>query len=80
LGDLWGSGATWGSGSSWGGPYTPYCFVMPALTRQVCQSVSFTISDQQSANFNEGCSISGLTIEVGIKQGLAKVPTIVKFG
>lgn len=78
--DLWGSGAVWGSDTVWGGPYSPYHFVLPALTRQKCQSISFTISDSQSSNYNEGYSISGLTLMVGMKQGINKVPKVNKFG
>lgn len=75
----WGSGPTWGSDSTWGGLYTPYQFV-GYLQQQLCQSLSIAFEDSQSSGYNEGYSISGLTLEVGTKRGLNKVNIGNRFG
>jgi hypothetical protein len=78
--NLWGSGYTWGSDDVWGGRYSPYHFVIPTLTQQKCQSIAFSIQDTQESSPNEGYSITGLTLEVGTKRGLNKVPYANKIG
>lgn len=78
--NVWGDSEVWGSDEVWGGEYTPYQFILPALARQKCQAISFEIWDTQSSGFNEGYSISGLTLKVGVKSGLNKVPARNKVG
>jgi hypothetical protein len=78
--NTWGSSGTWGSDSIWGGTYTPYHFVIPSLHRQTCQALSITIQDSQDSGYNEGYSISGITLEIGTKRGLNKVPQANKLG
>lgn len=78
--NTWGGDDNWGSGAVWGGYFQPYQFVLPALTRQKCQAISFTISDNQDSAYNEGYSISTLTLEAGMKRGLNKVPATHKIG
>ena len=71
--NTWGSSATWGSDGVWGGEYSPYQFIVH-LTRQQCQNIRVTVTDKQSSGYNEGYSISGITLRVGLKPGLARVP------
>ncbi len=78
--NLWGSSATWGSDDVWGGHYTPYHFVIPSLQRQTCQAISVSLEDNQSSGYNAGYSITGITLEVGVKRGLNKVPIANKVG
>jgi hypothetical protein len=43
-------------------------------TNQLCEAVQVTVEDNQSSNFGEGYSISGLAFEVGVESGLQRVP------
>lgn len=48
--------------------------------RQKCTSIQLTLSDSQTSNFNEGLSLSAIGIELGIKQGLNKLPAANSVG
>lgn len=51
--------------------------IFPA--RQKCESIQFTFTDVQTSGFNEGFSISDLTLEVGGKGGVFKLPASQSF-
>lgn len=48
--------------------------------RQKCEAIQFSFVDSQIAPFNEGFSISDLTLEVGVKTGADKLPASQSFG
>lgn len=48
--------------------------------RQKCEAIQLSFADSQIAPFNEGFSISDLTLEVGIKSGADKLPASQSFG
>lgn len=51
--------------------------------QQKCQAIQFTIQDlppPNPADFGHGCDLSELTLEVGMKKGLFKVPASQKYG
>lgn len=72
-GTTYGSGATYGSESYYGGQFTAYQFSVRSA-RPRCQSLRLTIEDNQSSDYNEGFSISGITLEVKIKSGTNRLP------
>ncbi len=68
---FWGDGDTWGSDSVWGGEFPLYQFSITP-TKQKCQAMRISIEDVQSSDYNEGFSLSALTLLVGQKKGLFK--------
>lgn len=48
--------------------------------RQKCEAIRLTLTDVQIAGFNEGFNISDLTLEVGLKSGVNKLPASQSFG
>lgn len=47
---------------------------------QKCETFQFTINDSQVSPYGEGFSISAITLEVGSKQGLNKLPAAASYG
>lgn len=47
---------------------------------QACESLKISIEDSQVSPFGEGYSLSALAFEVGIKQGLNKLPAAQSYG
>jgi hypothetical protein len=59
---------------AYGGTFQPYQWRFD-LAQQKCQAVKFTIQDLPEATASgEGMSLTSLAFEVGVKQGLNKVP------
>jgi hypothetical protein len=74
----YGDGTPYGSGDTlYGGAYQLYQWEL-RFKRQKCQSIRISIEDVQDSNFDAGYSVSSLTFEVGIKQGLN--PNTSRFG
>ena len=48
--------------------------------QQKCEAFKLTIGDSQTSSFGEGFSFSGINLEVGIKQGLFKMPASSSYG
>lgn len=48
--------------------------------RMKCETLQVTLEETQSAAFGQGLSISGLGMEVGLKQGLNKLPASQSYG
>jgi hypothetical protein len=60
------------------GPYLAEYRVF--LQRQKCTSMQFSVYDTQTVSIGESYSISAMSFEVGIKQGLNKLPAIQSVG
>lgn len=71
--NLWGSGASWGLPSPWGGNWSPYVFQINC-TRQKCSSIKIKINDSQTAPFNEGFTLNGMLLEVGVFNNGMRIP------
>jgi len=75
--NTYGSVSPYGSEPIYGGSFNPY-FFRTHLDQQKCTSIRIKVEDiqeylpSQTENFNEGFSISGLTLEFGIKSGNLK--------
>lgn len=50
------------------------------MPQQKCEAFQLTIGDSQTSPFGEGFSISAITLEVGLKQGLFKMPSSSSYG
>jgi hypothetical protein len=61
------------NGDIYGGDYVPYQFRIH-LKQQKCTALRVKIEDTQSAPFNEGFNLSGITLQVGIKPSTYKLP------
>lgn len=61
---VWGGDPTWGYSSPWGGEYVPYIHRVD-FAKQSCTNFRIKISDSQQSPYNEGYSISAITIEWG---------------
>jgi len=68
----YGDVSPYGSEVVYGGNYPLYQFRYQ-VPRQKCEAIQFTFYDSQSDTVGEGYQLSGLAIEVGIKQGLNKM-------
>ncbi len=44
------------------------------IARQKCQAIRFTITDTPVTSAYSGCNFSGITLELGMKKGSAKLP------
>lgn len=58
--------------SIYGGAWLPYQFRV-FMSQQKCQAVQLTLEDVQTSP-GEGLSLSAISLEVGVKRGLKKVP------
>lgn len=61
------------NGGTYGGDYLPYLFRIH-LAQQKCTSIRIKLEDIQTSDFNEGLTISGISLEVGAKKGPVKLP------
>ena len=50
------------------------------IKQQKCESIKIDIQETPSATLGEGCQISNLAFEVGIKKGLNKIPAAKSYG
>jgi len=67
-----GSDATFGASEVFGGEYPLYQWRVN-LTRQTSQAVQITIQDTQSSDYGQGMTLSGITLEAGVKKGSDKI-------
>ncbi len=77
----WGSEATWGAGDVWGGSASgrDYQF-QHRFKRQKCQSVRLEFEDLSAgAPLGASFELSEIALEVGTKNGIARMPTTRKF-
>ena len=72
-GTTYGSDPTYGASAVYGGTSQPYQFGLH-LERQKCMAVRVSVEDVQSSGYNEGVAINAITLLVGVKKGLNKVP------
>ena len=75
--NTYGSDATYGASTTYGGNGALYQFRLN-LAIQKCQSIKICIEDLQD-EVGEGLSLSGITFQVGVKQGTNKLPAANKF-
>lgn len=77
----YGDDSPYGEGSPYGGEDPTYQFELN-FARQKCESIKVSIEDLISDpyDYGESLSISAINLEVGIKQGLNKLPAIRRFG
>lgn len=68
----YGDSSPYGSESVYGGNFPLYQFRYQ-VPRQKCEAIQFVIEDSQAEEIGEGYQLSGLAVEVGIKQGLNKL-------
>lgn len=68
----YGDSSPYGSELVYGGKYPLYQFKYQ-VPKQKCQSIQFTFYDSQTDSDGEGYQLSGLAVEVGVKQGLNKL-------
>lgn len=61
----WGADGYWGGSTPWGGDWQPYVF-QANCSRQKCSSIRIKINDIQTAEFNEGFTLSNMLLEVGL--------------
>ncbi len=74
----YGADSPYGEGSPYGGEFPRYEFdVRPS--RQKCTAIRVSIEDQQSSAYNEGLSLSALTVEYGVKNGANKLGSRRRF-
>lgn len=79
-GDIFGSDVTFGSGAIFGGVSMARVYQWRLfLTRQKCEAIQITIEDQQYTDFGQGFALSNLAFEVGVKQGVFKMPASKSF-
>lgn len=71
----WGSDTYWGQSSPYGGDgdNVEQFEIMPP--RQKCSSIQFEFTDLGQGTTGEGLNLSALTLLVGMKRGLAKIPS-----
>lgn len=72
----YGSGATYGSDPVFGANVTPYTApyqLRIALSRQVCESVKFTVYD--SGQSGQSCILNEIALQYGVIGGLNRVPS-----
>jgi hypothetical protein len=74
----YGDDSPYGSGSPYGGDGNLYQMRVD-FKQQRCQSIKLLIEDAQT-EAGEGLSLSGITIEVGAKAGVQRVPTANQYG
>lgn len=80
--NLWGNSnnnSNWGEDEVWGGEYQPYQFQVN-MKRQKCTSVRLKIVDVQSPDFNEGFTLSNISLEIGVIGGHNRLPKRNKVG
>ncbi len=84
----WGSDVVWGASSLWGGGnygfagssgWQPYIFQVN-MPIQKCTSFRLKIKDVQSSLYNEGYTLSGLLLELGMMADGVRVPLANKVG
>jgi hypothetical protein len=75
----YGADATYGASSVYGGAYPTYQWQID-FARQKCQAIQLSIEDTQNSSFGEGFSISAITLQVGGKGGLFRLPNTRSFG
>jgi hypothetical protein len=61
----------YGADARYGGTWTPYKFDIN-LQRQKCTSFRLEIEDEQTENFNEGFTLSNVSIQFGRKNTMNK--------
>lgn len=66
------------AGGTWADELEVYQFQFD-VTIQKCQSIRFEISDTNSSGDGQGFELTGLTFEVGVKQGGNKLPASQRF-
>lgn len=49
-------------------------------SQQKCEAIQIAFSDSQSSAYNEGYSLSNIAFELGLKQGLKRLPAAVSYG
>ena len=74
--EIYGGDATYGDSTVYGGDRDDGVYQFRAhMPRQKCQSVKFQFEDEAStANIGESFTLSDLTLEVGMKRGINKLP------
>jgi hypothetical protein len=72
-GPVYGAAPFYGSGIYGGGPTVPEEFQM-RVERQMCTAFRVSFEDVQSSEYNEGMAVNGITLLVGQKRGLNKIP------
>lgn len=77
--NTYGSSSPYGSDPVYGGFYAPYMFRVH-LAQQKCAAIRIRLEDIQTANFNEGLTISSIVLEVGVKSGINKLPNNKSLG
>lgn len=76
----YGSDSFYGESSPYGGNFPLYQYYSQP-SRQKCETIQITIEDYRiDSNFSESVAFSALAFEVGIKQGLNKLPATKAMG
>lgn len=69
---VFGADATFGDSDVFGGEFPLYQWRVN-MTRQASQAVQITIQDVQGSDAGQGMTLSGITLEIGVKKGANKV-------
>jgi hypothetical protein len=76
---VYGDPDPYGTVSPYGGEFPLYQFRIH-LTRQKAQAIQITVYDSQVPPYNEGLSVTALTLEVGVKKGTNKMRAVRSAG
>ena len=77
---FYGDDAIYGESSLYGGGADQIYQFRAHLPRQKCQAIRFLFEDITAGTPGEGYSLSDLSLEIGVKQGLNKLKTNKSLG